>query len=53
MEFLSRMLKQQAGRKVFIILDRHSVHRAKKIEEWLKEQEGMIKLFFLPAYSPE
>ena len=53
LEFLSRVLKQQAGRKVFIILDRHSVHRAKKIEEWLKEQEGMIKLFFLPAYSPE
>jgi len=53
LEFLSRMVKQQAGRKVFLIVDRHSVHKAKKIEEWLAEREDKVKLFFLPSYSPE
>lgn len=51
--FLERMLKQQAGRKVFLILDRHSVHKAKKVEQWLEGREDKIRLFFLPAYSPE
>ena len=53
LEFLDRMVKQQAGRKVFLILDRHSVHKSKKVEQWLVGREDKIQLFFLPAYSPE
>jgi len=53
LDFLERMLKQQAGRKVFLILDRHTVHKAKKVEQWLEGREDKIRLFFLPAYSPE
>ncbi|MBF0562549.1 MAG: transposase, partial [Alphaproteobacteria bacterium] len=53
LEFLDRMVKQRAKRKVFLIVDRHSVHKAKKVEEWLAEHEDKIRLFFLPSYSPE
>ena len=51
--FLKRLVKQQAGRNVFVIVDRHPVHKAKAVEEWIAAQEGKIRLFFLPAYSPE
>ena len=53
LEFLSRIVKQLEGRKVFLIVDRHSVHKAKKVQEWLGEHEDKIRLFLLPPYSPE
>lgn len=53
LDFLSRLVKQQAGRVAYVIVDRHSVHKAKKVEEWIAEQNGKIRLFFMPAYSPE
>lgn len=51
--FLKRLVKQQAGRKVFIIVSRHPVHKARAVEEWIAAQDGKIRLFFLPAYRPE
>jgi len=48
-----RRLMQQAGRKVFIIVDRHPVHRSKKVQAWLDEHAKHLRLFFLPGYSPE
>ena len=50
--FLRRLVKQ-AGRKVFIIVDRHPVHRSKKVGAWLEKHATHIRLFFLPGYSPE
>ncbi|NMX21456.1 hypothetical protein C5S30_03285 [ANME-1 cluster archaeon GoMg4] len=37
--------------KVFIIVDRHPVHRSKKVKSGIDENH--ICLFFLPGYSPE
>jgi len=51
-EFMMRLLKD-AKRKVFLILDNLRVHHAKPVKEWLKQHEKMIKVFYLPAYSPE
>jgi len=51
-EFMSRLIKYNR-RKVFIIVDGHPAHKAKKVREWLLEKEDRIELFFLPAYSPE
>ena len=31
----------------------HPVHRSKKVQTWLEEHEGDIRLFFLPGYSPD
>ena len=53
LEFLQRLVKSENGRKVFLIVDRHSVHKAGKVEQWVKENSDKIALFFLPPYSPE
>jgi len=52
-DFLERLVKQQAGQKVFLIVDRHSVHKSGRIEQWLSARSEVIEMFFLPAYSPE
>lgn len=52
-DFLERLVKQQAGQKIFLIVDRHSVHKSAGIEKWLADKKEKIEIFFLPAYSPE
>ena len=52
LDFLSRLVRS-ANRKVFLILDNHPVHRARKVKAWLSEHTRQVKLFFLPHYSPE
>jgi transposase len=51
-EFLSRLAKQSEN-KIFIIVDRHPVHRSLKVKNWLEENQKYIRMFFLPSYSPE
>jgi len=50
--FLKRLVRQ-SKEKVFLIVDGHPVHRAKKIAQWVEKNEQHISLFFLPGYSPE
>jgi len=50
--FLRRLIKQ-ANRMVFIIVDRHPVHRSNKASEWLETHKSKIRRFFLPGYSPD
>jgi transposase len=50
--FLQRLSKD-ARRKVYLIVDRHPVHKARAVERWLAENPKQLRLFFLPAYSPE
>ncbi len=48
-----RRLVYKAQKKIFLIVDNHSVHHAKKVQEWLKRNHSKIELFYLPPYSPE
>ncbi|MFL5284762.1 MAG: IS630 family transposase, partial [Rhodopila sp.] len=50
--FLARLVRD-AGRKVFLILDRLAVHRSAKVKDWLAGREADIEVFYLPPYSPE
>src|SRR3989454_7261509 len=50
--FLKRLLRQ-VRRRVSLIVDGHPVHRAVAVKHWLAQQEGRIRLYFLPGYSPE
>lgn len=50
--FLRRLVKS-VGRKIFLILDGHPVHKSKKLRKWIEEHRLKITLFLLPAYSPE
>lgn len=51
--FLHRMVRQAAGRKIFLIVDGHPAHRAKCVARWVEEHEEAISLFRLPDYSPQ
>jgi transposase len=50
--FLERLVRD-AGRKVFLILDRLRVHRARLVRDWLEGRQDRIEVFHLPAYSPD
>ncbi len=52
LRFLRRLLRH-AGRKVFLIVDRHPTHKAAHVRHWLATHRRHIRLFFLPAYSPD
>ena len=52
LRFLRRLVKQ-TNRKVIIIVDRHPVHRSRKVAAWLESHASQIRLFFLPGYSPD
>jgi transposase len=51
-DFLMRLVRQIAH-PIFLIIDRHPVHRSSQAQKWLKEQEDRIQVFWLPPYSPE
>lgn len=38
---------------VYLIVDGHRIHRAKKVQQLVAELAGKLKLFFLPPYSPQ
>jgi transposase len=51
-DFLRRLLVN-AERPIYLVLDGHPVHRSKKVRDFVARQDGRLKLFFLPPYSPE
>jgi transposase len=48
-----RGLLNDTRRKVFLILDKHPVHRSAAVRNWLAANRTRIEVFFLPSYSPE
>ncbi|MBV1795912.1 IS630 family transposase [Siccirubricoccus sp. G192] len=50
--FLGRLVRD-SRRKVFLILDRLKVHRARLTRDWLAEHRSEIEAHYLPSYSPE
>lgn len=53
LRFLRRLLQHRGGQKVFLIVDRHPVHKARSVTRWLAARTDQIALFLLPGYSPE
>jgi transposase len=54
-DFLARLIKTHPNRKLYLIVDNHSTHHAKKVRAWLAREgrSERLELVFLPAYSPE
>jgi transposase len=50
--FLTR-LTRHAKRKMLLIIDRHPVHLAKKVQQWIAAHPDALAVFFLPGYSPQ
>jgi transposase len=51
-DFMARLVRD-AGRKVFLILDRLRVHRSRLVKDWLAGRRAQIEVVLMPAYSPE
>lgn len=51
-EFLRRLL-HGADRPIFLIVDGHPSHKAKKVRKFVESTEGRLRIYFLPPYSPE
>jgi transposase len=52
-DFLRRLLRDCAGRKVHLIVDGHPLHRAELVSAWVGRHAERIELHVLPGYSPE
>jgi transposase len=52
LRFLKRLIRS-VGHKVYLIVDRHPVHKSAKVRRWLEKHQKQIHMFFLPGYSPE
>ncbi len=51
-DFLRR-LTHNATQPVYLVLDGSSIHRSRAVRDFVAAQEGRLRLFFLPPYSPE
>jgi len=51
-EFIKRLL-QGMPYGVFLIVDSHPAHKAKKVIRFIETVKDRFRLFFLPPYSPE
>lgn len=50
-EFLKRLMVG-ATQPVYVVVDGHSIHKAKLVKEYVDSLNGNLKLFYLPPYSP-
>lgn len=50
-DFLKSLI-HGVDKPVFLIVDGHPVHKAKVVRNFVESTDGMLKLFFLPPYSP-
>ena len=53
LDFLRRLIRDNRGRKVMLILDGHPAHRARIVRDYVAAHPDEIELHFLPGYSPE
>lgn len=53
LDFLKRLVADNQGRKVVLIVDGHPAHRARIVRDWVAANPELIELHFLPGYSPE
>jgi transposase len=54
--FLRRLVHDAAGHgggPVFVIVDNHPVHRATAVDRFVDSTDGALRLYRLPAYSPQ
>lgn len=54
-EFLKSLLRSVEDKKIFLIVDGSSIHKAKKVKTFLAEGnvKDRLEIFILPGYSPE
>ena len=51
-EFCRKLIADTSG-PVYLVVDGHPTHKAKVVKEFVASTLGRLKLFVLPAYSPQ
>ena len=51
-EFCRKLIADTDG-PVYLVVDGHPVHRSKLVKEFVASTNGQLRLFVLPAYSPQ
>ena len=51
-DFCTRLLGDTDG-PVYLVVDGHPTHKAKLVRQFLATTDGALKIFVLPAYSPQ
>ena len=51
-EFCRKLMADTDG-PVYLVVDGHPTHRSKAVKEFVASTEGRLRLFVLPAYSPQ
>ena len=51
-DFMRRLVRS-AGRKVYLIVDGHPMHKSAETARWLARHAEQIRMILLPAYSPD
>ena len=51
-EFLKRLI-HNADKPIYLIVDGHPAHKAKKVKAFVESVKERLQLFYLPGYSPE
>jgi transposase len=52
LDFCDKLIAHLDGRKGFLIVDNHSIHKSKAVQYW-REDHPELELFFLPSYAPQ
>ena len=51
-EFCRKLMADTDG-PVYLVVDGHPTHRSKLVKEFVASTDGQLRLFVLPAYSPQ
>ena len=51
-EHLHQLRKNSKGKHVIVIVDNATLHKSRKVKEFLKRNKD-VKIYYLPPYSPE
>jgi transposase len=51
-EFCRKLIADTDG-PVYLVVDGHPTHRSKAVKEFVASTDGQLRLFVLPAYSPQ
>lgn len=50
--FLKKLILD-VKRPIYLIVDGHPMHKSRKVKGFVNSTEGILKLFYLPPYSPD
>ncbi len=52
--FLAQLIRhKRKGKTIVVIVDNASWHKSRELQPWLEAHKGIIRLDYLPPYSPD